>query len=187
MNKNLKLFLALAVCLILSGAMILGGCSKFSSLFPEKMRRYYNADQKFSIQLPDSWEKQDGAEGIVFVGVSPVEDSSDVFQENINVVSQMLPQKIELEKLFTDNIEQLRSIAKNFFEEERGQTSIAGSDARWIIFSSGEGQIQVRILMYMFLQENRAFAINCVAISDKFPKYKYTFQRIAKSLRFEKF
>jgi len=158
---------------------LLGNCS---SKDPD---RYYSKKDDFSIKLPKEWENKEGFMSSSVISLSPLENSTDKFRENVNVVVEDMPSGMELEEYFTKNVTNLAKFLADFHEFQRGTAYISEADAKWLIYSGKFGTIEVKNKVFFLVNGRRGYTITCSATPDGFARYKNKFEEIAQSFEFE--
>jgi serine/threonine-protein kinase len=169
--------------LFITVAILLGwGLNGFAS---NELSKYYNKDKGFSINLPSMWEVKEGFMGTTVLALSPQENPSDQFRENINVVVAELPKKVALEDYVQANVTNMSRLLTDFQVHEKGQLILSNTDARWVIYSHRMGTLNIKVLVYVLVQGRRGYVITCSAAPEQFPKYKSKFEEIVQSFKFK--
>jgi hypothetical protein len=169
----------ITVVLFMISIGIFNGCS---SKDPD---RYYCKKDDFSLKLPKEWETKEGFMGSSVISLSPLENSADQFRENVNVVVEKMPGEMPLDEYFTGNIANMKKFFTEFQEDEKGNTSIDETDAKWLVYSGKMGTLSVKNKVYFIIHDKRGYTITCSATPDGFARYKKTFDAIAYSFEFE--
>lgn len=169
----------LSICLVITfqSCMLLPGLKNAD--------RYYHEEYGFSVQLPNKWEKKEGASGTAIVALSPYDSTADLFQENVNVTVGELPDGVDLQRYFGLNMGEISRLLLNFTQHGTGDTRLGGTKALWINYSYEMGAYKLQTLIYMLEKDRNVYIITCSGEAEQFPKYEKTFQLIAKSFRFE--
>jgi len=170
------------VLLVAMLIVLVAGVSACSSREPG---RYYNDDKDFSLKFPDGWEAKEGLIGTTVMGFSPMENASDSFRENVNVVVEELPQPMSLESYTSLNLGNMQKLLTDFQILDRGQTTINETDAKWFVYSQRTGSIRSKILQYFMVKDKRGYVVTGGAAPDTFSQYRPEFEKIAQTFRFE--
>ncbi len=179
-NKQIIVFCVLSLA---AAGLLLSGCSSPFSIFARYVE-YKDAENGFSIRFPAAWERQDGMENVATAFISPPEYPNDAFRENVNVAIQSLHSSMLMEEVYVQNLNQIKALIPSFIILEQGQEIISQAGVRWVIFKQEVSGFDMQGIMYIFIRNKRVFVINCIAATNKFPKYKPVFQKIAKSFKF---
>jgi hypothetical protein len=174
-------FVGLAVLGLAFLSASLAGCSSGS---PEP-GRYYKKQEGFSIRFPAEWEQKENVMGTVVIALSPAEGADDPFRENVNVVVEALPAKMDLEKYLELSMANLKNLLSAGREPEVSDTTLGGEKAKRVVYQTTMGQIGVKGTLYVAVKGGRGYALTCSATPDSFDAYKARFEEIAGTFRFE--
>ena len=165
------------VCVLLAGC---GGSKK-------EPDRYYHDTTGFSIQFPDGWmlREGDGVQASLVEGVSPWESEDDQFSEYVAVDVDELTGKVELEEYFNEYCTEQAAEFSNYEEIERGERTIGGKPAMYLLFEFGMEEGFNRALAFMLVKDKRAYLVSCLAEVSKFDDYRDTFEEAVSSFRIE--
>jgi hypothetical protein len=146
--------------------------------------RYRN--EGFSIAFPDGWEIREGSAGLVVMAVSKPSSSDDPYLENCALAVTGLADEVPLAGYKEAAMEQLQRSSQGFLllEESEGST-FSGIDARRLVYDQEIGELELRMLVYLFVQAKRAFVVTCGTGRDVFDEHRESFEKIAKSFQFE--
>ncbi len=178
MNRRLKRRL-LPVCLILLASLMAGvGCSK-----PRTPRggEYYNKKEHFSVIPPAGWEQQEGFMGTVVIFRSPVTHANDDFRENVNVVSAKIPRNTGLTEFVTASVTDMKTELTDFQQLDTSSRTVNGKDTQRFICLYRTGQLDLNILMYLFVDNGRGYVVTCTAPPETFDEYLPTFEETCQS------
>jgi len=145
--------------------------------------RFYH--KGVSIKLPDDWEKQKDVMGAAIAAVSPLESADDAFRENVNVIAAGLPAAWSAAEFASQNIAHMQKLLTDFEEQDRGQASIDGKEARWFVYNHRMGTVKIRALAYFVAHGRRGAVITCSAAPETFDSHRTQFEEIAGTFRFE--
>ena len=138
----------------------------------------------FSIELPAGWEQQKDQMGSAIMAISPMDGPKDTFRENINVVVEVLKEKLTTKDYFNASQEVIKKVFTDFKSEKSGQTKIDGHDFMWTIFSHRLGTVRARVLQYVVVNKDKAYVITCSSEPDKFNQYMPKFEASIKTFKF---
>ena len=79
----------------------------------------------------------------------------------------------------------MRKILTDYSEIEKGDITIAGETAKWIIYSARMGTINLRNKVYFIIHDKRAYVITCSSTPNGFSQSRNIFENIAQSFEFE--
>lgn len=135
----------------------------------------------YKIKYPENWLKKEEDKTVFFI--SPRENSSDIFAENLNIcVNYLNNLPITLEQYVSIVLEN----AKNFYITdfkviESSETNLAGIPVKRIIATGKRGEVRLKFLCIYAIKDNKAFEITFTALLDTYPKYFNTAQEIIDS------
>ncbi len=121
--------------------------------YSQEAYSYYNVDDGYSLILPIEWEQKEGYMGTSVIALSPQENISDRFRENVNIVVEKLPYQMSLYEYFDLNIINMQRFLSNFIQHEAGQKEIDTYDSKWLIYLHTINQINIKVLVYFFVTE----------------------------------
>ena len=142
---------------------------------PPGFLTYENSTYGIKIMYPQEWEKLEGYMDTVVLFRSSLEDASDIFQENLNVVVGDLPQPMTLNE-FTDlNIEQIKTL---FTIEvvDSSPTTLANTPADKVIYNLKQGQYDLKLMQIYTIKDDIAYVITYTAEEDKYLDFLDTIQ-----------
>ena len=175
MNRTRTIIISNVVFLL----CLLFGCS---SKDPD---RYYSKKDDFSIKPLKEWENKSDVMGCSVMTLSPLENATDQFRENVNVVVEKLPGQMALDEYFNASIANMKKLFTDFQENEKGNVSIDDTDAKWLIYSTRMGSLKLNNKVFFLVHDNRGYVITCSATPDGFPRFRKSFDEIAQSFQFE--
>jgi len=177
-DRRLAIFIMAAMILtVLSGCT--GGEETTTTTpaptVPPNFVTYENSTYEIRIMHPQEWEIMENYMGTVVLFRSPIEDASDMFQENFNVVMGDLPESMEIDELTDANIEQ----AKTRFAIENinsSPTTLTNNPARKVIYNLKQGEYNLKIMQIYMIKDNKAYVITYTAEEDKYSDLLGTIQ-----------
>jgi hypothetical protein len=162
-------------------AVMLSGC-----VTPEEPGRYYNRDLGFSIVFPDGWEIRTMENGWITLAVTEIEGPDDPWQEAVVVDVYETPGGFDLDSIFNDEVNKMVRRAEDFREEDRGEITIDGERARWILYTDRFAEVgDMMVLEYFLVRGRRAYILSVDAALGSFSDYEEVFISSVRSFRFE--
>lgn len=151
--------------------------------------RFRDTHHGFSIQLPDSWELEEGFSDehldFVVVGVSPEEGPNDTFVENMNVLVEDVGDKISLNQYFMWNLIGLMQELPNFHVHEKVNVMVNDIKMSRIVYSWDLDKKRTATYQYIFVRGDKGYVLTFSADPGKFPGLRKTFDAVAHSFSFE--
>jgi hypothetical protein len=184
---------AIALGLIILGVACAGGGGATGTASPtsspsdkvsyEEFASYSDSKYGFTIQYPKDWEKQVGALGSAVVMLSPREGDSDEFRENVNVLVQMLPDKMTLDQYTELSLDQASKLITGFDLLDQGSTQLAGRPARRIHYRGEQGAFRLEWEQVWTVLGGQAFIVTYTADRDRYDTYLRTAEAMFASFR----
>jgi hypothetical protein len=173
------------LCVIVVGlfsiAFILNGC-----MTPEEPGRYYNRDFGFSITFPAGWEIRTMENGWVTLAVTEFEGPDDLWAEAVVVDVYERQLGFDLDNIFNEEVNKMVRDAEKYYEEDRGEVTIDGERARWILYTYYFSEVgDMKVIEYFLVKGKRAYFISGDASIDRFSDFEEIFISSARSFRFE--
>ena len=137
----------------------------------------------YSIGVPADWtpdsSKQMGTDLVIF---SMLENGTDRFRENVNVLIQNLAgMNIDLEKYTAISISQIKTMATDSRIEESKTIKTGKTFFQKIIYTATQGGFKLRFEQYYYIAEKKAYAVTFTAEIGKFDIFKPTGEAILNS------
>jgi hypothetical protein len=144
---------------------------------------FTDATNKYSIDYPKEWAKAPIPTGVAFL--SPKEGSSDIFQENVNVMVQDLADPpMTLEQFTTFNKKQLTDNIGASAVISILPAKLAGETAKVAFYTMNYQGHPLKIKQYWLIKNKKAFVLTYTAFPAQFAKYESTATRLINSFRF---
>jgi hypothetical protein len=147
-------------------------------------QKYNNNEYGFSILLPRSWEKKEGALKSVIMALAPMQKKGVVkARPNMNVFVTELPEEVKLDIVFELNKEELAksgTAMDKFTEGEIYAGSLAG---RWLSFEGRMQDFRLKIISAVWVKDRRIYTVTCSSPTEEFNQYASIFNKIMRSLR----
>ncbi len=172
-----------AICMLLALAVLAGGCGWGET--------YEDEAQGYTIKLPRGWTIKQDAQGLV-TAFAPRENP-DQFQTFISVrvdgVGKDMPAKLYRDReMYNESwilTEQGKAIPRGGFNKviEQGETSLAGHDAAWSLYSRNIGQVEVYAKSWFVTDATgRGFRVTATTSADQFEAMRPLFDKVADTL-----
>ena len=137
---------------------------------------YENSTHGIKIMYPQEWEKLENYMGTTVLFRSPLENSSDTFQENVNIAYETVTSSMTL-KDYTDlSIDQIKNTFEGIELIESNSANLAGVPAKRVVFKGKQYGYDLKWLQFYLLKGNKAYMITYTAEENKFDKYMSTVQ-----------
>ena len=152
--------------------------------------RFRDRHHGFSIQLPDTWELEEGFSDayldFVVVGVSPEEGPKDEFIENMNVLVEDVGNKVTLNDYLMWNLVGLMKELPRFHIHEKVVVEVNNMKMARVIYSWDLDQQRTVTYQYIFVRNNKGYVMTFSAEPKKFTEIQKTFDAIATSFQFDR-
>lgn len=145
---------------------------------------------KYKISYPSDWSEIDKSVSplLDFGANSALENGSDKFAENFNVVIDNNDLKgmslDEYSKLTLDAIKTYlpgsKIISKGF------ESTTSGTRCAFAQYTHAYDSKPLKVLVYMYIANNKAYVVTCTAEIDNFDSYLTSFLAICRSMEFTK-
>ncbi|WP_239616158.1 DUF1795 domain-containing protein [Cohnella mopanensis] len=125
-----------------------------------------------TFQYPEDWTYQENIGGAIVAFLSPRENDSDMFQENINFLIQDLGgQKVKLADYVDATKQQLGALITGFKLEDEGASSEDGVEAYNLLYSGKQGEYNLKWQQSFAIIEGKAYVITYTAEEGSFDKF----------------
>lgn len=159
--------------------IIFGGCSQRD---PE---RFYSKEHSFSIKFPAGWNAKSGYKESIVRAENPSLLPDDNFQENMNIVSDIIPAGMSIDEYFSSGKKLLKEALPDLKVEGSGTCVIDGKQSYWFTYSYSLKPIRIKVAVYNIIRKKNLFMITCTSEEKKFNTVKEIFETSAKSFRIE--
>lgn len=172
---------ALVLCVLLFQLVIGGQAVGASSTCVP----YANDKYGFSLNYPKDWVLHEGYMGTIFIALSPLEDGNDLFQENINVITEDLQgYEFTIEEYLEFTLSELQDIVDNLRVISRGKRNIASQQGKVIVFSGEQSGFEFQWMQVFFISGTNIYVITYTAQENRYDKYLPTIENIINSIKF---
>ncbi|MHC4663984.1 MAG: DcrB/PsbP domain-containing protein, partial [Planctomycetota bacterium] len=96
--------------------------------------RYQNDEAGYSLELPEGWQIHETVfdKLKIVYAVSPLDEGSSDFSENLGIAMEELPKEMSSEEYFDLNLPMMKKTCKNLEEVNTGYNKIAETDSKWL-------------------------------------------------------
>jgi acetyl esterase/lipase len=151
--------------------------------------RHVCRTEEFSIAFPAGWAVEEPGNGPAVRALRPAEKGETGNRENVNVEVVDASPGADIDALLKVAAEANAKMARGFRKLQSGKMTIAGADARYLVFTVpvrvGQRTQTAKMAQYLVLSRIHAYVITCTASPSTYETYKPVFDRIAASLKFE--
>ena len=170
-----RLVIGLSTLAVAIGALFLANTEE-----TEEYVVYENAEYGIELERPKTWSIKEEwmtlQPGVTFL--SPLENNTDNFQENITVSLENLVRPLSLNEYTEQAAVQIEG--SNTIVEQPTETTFANREARKIVYQEKDGN-KKRMEVWM-IKKQKAYIATYTAESEKFDKFAKQAERIIESL-----
>lgn len=136
-------------------------------------------DGSFTIDAAEGWTRQDTViSGVRLVFLkAPVEGSSDIFMENINVVTEQA-KGYSLDNYFEANVTRIKEQMPGFVKINSGNVTVNGVEGQYIAYSHEYFNTPTDVESYFFVKNDIGYVITCSAQKGRLAKWKASFDKM---------
>ena len=144
---------------------------------------YTDSANKFTMNYPKEWTQQSNANMVAFL--SPQENATDNFRENVNVIRQDLSSQ-------PMTMEQYTELSKKQITDAYGASAIVSTNSKTIGGQKATGLVYnmtyqgraLKVASYWFIKGKIAFLFTYTAEPAQFSKYEETAMSVINSFTF---
>ena len=133
----------------------------------------------YTISIPGTWEIKQNVGAAEFAALSPAENSSDKYRENVLIARERLPEKISIDKYLDVSISRLKTQIKNIKIISTKKLRVSGKPARKLIFVYGN----LKMAQVYVIKNDTAYTLAFSSEPLKFSNYERLFNKILRSFR----
>lgn len=149
-----------------------------------KYKIYYNELNKISMKYPEDWEIKEINQLVVVAFLSPMENNSDTFRENVNIIIEGLPDSgTDLQTYVEIGLTQLQNGITDFKLNASRDTTIGNIPAKILEYTGKQGQYDLSCLQAFLVTDNTAIVATYTAAGNKTDKYLSTAVNMINSLK----
>ena len=177
--KTHRLLIGVGVVLALA-AVLAGGCQRKG-----RAGEYYSKAHKYSIIPPASWVKKPGNNIMDVMFSCPDGLRSADAHENINVVTETLPQAMSLEDYTRAAIATMEAVIKDYQQVSLTDFELGNTQGKRLVSTFAVGDKKAQSVTYFAARDTTAFVFSGTATPDSFSKFEATFDECARTFRVE--
>ncbi len=159
---------------------ILCGCGS-------ELQLYDNPEYGFSVLLPGSWQKEEGALKSVVMALAPTDNRRTPQppkpRANVNVFVTEFPEEIKLDTVFELNKDELSKFGAAIQDLREGEIYAGLLAGRWLSFEGSMHDSRLKIISAIWVKGRHAYTITCSSSSEEFSRYEPIFNKVLRSLR----
>jgi PsbP len=144
--------------------------------------------ENYKLQYPKSWTLDtSGIMGTELFVFSPLENESDKFKENVNVIIQNLKgQNIDLDKYKQITDAQIANMAADIKVFVSSKIKTEKGEFYKIIYAMTQGNFRLKISSYCYIKNEKAYLVTFTSEFDKYEQYKKVGEKILTSFSLTK-
>lgn len=153
----------------------------FSSLFSVYHDKQYN----FSMKYPKSWNKVVAPQaGAAVAFVSPKETAMDIFQENVNIAVQDMPDSISTAKALAEQATvQMTAVFKDVKVAQHREVKFGGRSGYLVLFTISEPKPAAILNVFTVKSAERAYIFTFMSMVNRYRDYWPLVQEMIRSFR----
>lgn len=177
------IYLALMVAIF--GIVFISGCAqqKFSgqngflnnkTLNDTDFLNYNNSEHGIRIKYPSDWGFGEQVKNDVVLFLSPVESSSDIFRENLNILIETLStdaQPKTLDEYTKLSIEEIKKYINDVNIIDSGSTTLDGNPAYKVVYTGKYLNYELKWMQVWTIKNNKAYILTYAAAVEGYTKY----------------
>jgi eukaryotic-like serine/threonine-protein kinase len=129
---------------------------------------YTDVAEGFTIAYPKHWEKREGALGSSVLILSPTEEPSDDFRENVNVLVQTVPEETSLGEYTRLSLDEAPKVIMGFDLLDDGPAMLSGAPAHQVHYRGEQGAFRLEWKQVYALKNGKAFILTYTAERDQY-------------------
>lgn len=183
LNMRHKQTVIIALMASIGVALILIISSIFIS--QHQFEVYKNEFQGIAIKYPAQWIVDEKTKGVVVSFIAPKENDLDIFQENVNIVIQDIPDtKMDIKGFSETAITSIKSVFRNaLVDVESVPMSLAGYPAHKYVYILKAPQMELKLMHVWLIKGLNVYQITYTAFASQFEKYEGDVKRMIRSFR----
>ena len=150
----------------------------------DNLASYDNTAQGIKMKYPENWDKQEAPNAItkeVVEFISPKESDADRFRERLIVtveptINKTLDEYTKLSK------QEILNLDKNTKIDEEGESTLASQDGYRVVYTTKEGNEELKKLEVWTLKYEKAYLITYEAEAGKYKQFLPVVEKMIKSL-----
>ena len=122
-------------------------------------KTYENSANGIKIKYPKDWTIQEGLMGSLAAIISPLEDTNDKYRENFNIITENIPENIDLDKYKDASLELLNNLITNYKLLKSEKTNIMQKSAYKIMYTGVQGKFNLEFVQIFSILEKKIYCI----------------------------
>ena len=161
----------------------------FFGLFSnEKIEFLTYEDNGIKMKYPKNWARQDienpaTASKVTFL--SPLENSADKFQEEVNVSIEDLPEPMKLEEYSKSALKEIKDYLPDAKIDAASATTLANRPGYEVVFTGKDGSLILKRRQVWVLKNNQAYIITYTAEEGKYENFLKTAKAMIDSVEIQ--
>ena len=180
-NNKLFVWITLGLGTIIAGIFTIFLVPKPS--LSEKYVSYENSDYKIKIERPQKWmiQEEDGPPYPGIIVISPQENNTDNFQEQVKFSVEQLDFPYSLNEYTDETIGEIEK--SNSIIEKPKKITLANREGRKVIYQGKDGRKRLQVWA---IKNQKAYIVTYTAEPDKFKKFSKQADTIIQSLEIKR-
>lgn len=177
-RKVIKITILTIVAIIAIGGLFLIWSNKNKVSYIS----YINQDYGVKINYPKTWQVETRDDFLIsgFIFLAPLENSQDIFQENISIFVENLVSDTSLNEYTSESIAEIKQLSDPNVTNAK-QTVLGSYEGRSVIYQGKEQNIAVKRMQIWTVVESRAYTVTYTAQPKDYEKYLPIVQQITNS------
>ena len=145
-------------------------------------KTYENSANGIKIKYPKDWTIQEGLMGSLAAIISPLEDTNDKYRENFNIITENIPENIDLDKYKDASLELLNNLITNYKLLKSEKTNIMQKSAYKIMYTGVQGKFNLEFVQIFSILEKKSIVFTFVTEENKYSKFESIIDEMIKSI-----
>lgn len=130
--------------------------------------------KNYSIEYPENWTlDKSETMGTTFILFAPLESSTDIFRENVNLIIQDLKKmNINLDQFVKISEEQVKPILLESTSLETKRVKNGDTEYHRFVYASSQGALKLKVLQFCWVVDEKAYILTFSAELNKYNEYK---------------
>lgn len=151
--------------------------------FADEQHSFHHPERNYTITFPADWLKKEDAQGLDVMYLAPPNKEDFTNDATVNVKTGALPEGIDLNQFYSVNVENLKKAFKDFKVVEEGSRKIGGVDAKFIVYTYNQNEMNITIRQYFLIKDHYAYLFTFGAESQYYKDYIKSFDDILSSVK----
>ena len=139
----------------------------------------------YTIKFPSGWEIRKGTGMIDVYALSPLEDTQDKLQENINIITENVPQGMSAKEYIDLSIKNSKDALKGFNVVSRKEIAIDGQTGEQMVFEHVYEGTKIKAGQVIVINKGTAYVITLSTLPDTYAAYAPYLEAALKSMKFK--